>query len=221
MLEPRLHTAAEQGKLEEVNKLLRHPNIDPNAPDFATGETPLHKACGFGTRLGDNDVVRRQHRQDLLEFGVRRMLGPDKLVPRRAQDNRPRTEAGFSPSVVSEGLRPAQRPQHGESRLGANGGGSSSGHARLAIVAALLQAGADPNARGRFEYTPLHYACWRGHALIVEALLEAGADPELRSGRRTGSHLAAGTAYSAGDTPTDLAARCEISACQAGLFGCL
>ena len=37
--------------------------------------------------------------------------------------------------------------------------------------------------------------------------MEAGADPEARSGRHTNSHLPAGTAFSAGDTPADLASR--------------
>ena len=55
--------------------------------------------------------------------------------------------------------------------------------------------GADPNARGRFDYTPLHYACWRGHAAIVEALLAAGADPLARTARQTPSFVPAGTAY--------------------------
>eukprot|EP01052_Picozoa_sp_SAG31_P068071 SAG31_NODE_26877_length_435_cov_0.610119_1_plen_118_part_10 len=111
MLEPRLHTAAEHGKLQEVNQLLQNPNIDPNAPDHATGETALHKACAYGTRLGNGGTVRRQHRQDVLEFGCRRMLGPDKLVPRRVADQRPLTRDGLRPDVVNEGLRPTQQPQ--------------------------------------------------------------------------------------------------------------
>jgi len=44
-------------------------------------------------------------------------------------------------------------------------------------VAALLSAGADPNASGGSGHTPLIYACQCGHAASVSLLLEAGANP--------------------------------------------
>lgn len=45
------------------------------------------------------------------------------------------------------------------------------------IVAALLDAGADPDARQRHGYTPLMSAAANGDTDVAEALLRAGADP--------------------------------------------
>lgn len=57
---------------------------------------------------------------------------------------------------------------------------------RGAAVAALLDAGADPNlwGRGKHELSPLHAAAFHGDAAAVTALLAAGADPHAKD--RTG-----------------------------------
>ena len=44
------------------------------------------------------------------------------------------------------------------------------------MVAVLLGAGADVNAKGGSNVTPLHLAAFHGNAQIAEALLKAGAD---------------------------------------------
>ncbi len=45
---------------------------------------------------------------------------------------------------------------------------------------ACLRAGADPDARGRDGWTPLHWAAVADNAAAIEALLEGGADPGAR-----------------------------------------
>ena len=64
--------------------------------------------------------------------------------------------------------------------------------AEPAVVSALLEAGADPNARASGGLTPLHAAIRHDADLaVVSALLEAGADPNARaSGGFTPLHAA-------------------------------
>ena len=59
-----------------------------------------------------------------------------------------------------------------------------------ASARALLQAGADPNARGEMEETPLHVAIRNRNAELVSLLLQFGADPDLRGEFGTGRELA-------------------------------
>ena len=60
------------------------------------------------------------------------------------------------------------------------------------MIEALLKAGADPMARSKGKWTPLHWAAARnGNPAVIEALLAAGADPMARN--------------AAGKTPRDLA----------------
>jgi hypothetical protein len=54
----------------------------------------------------------------------------------------------------------------------------------LGVVAALLRAGADPDAADRSGWTGLHQAAETGDLPLARALLEAGAHPDLRSRAR-------------------------------------
>jgi ankyrin repeat protein len=54
----------------------------------------------------------------------------------------------------------------------------------------LLEAGADPNARGEMEETPLHVAIRDHNAELVSLLIHFGADPDLRGEFGTGRELA-------------------------------
>lgn len=55
------------------------------------------------------------------------------------------------------------------------------GGARREVVEALLESGAEVDARAGGGYTPLHLAASRGASDLVELLLERGGDPTARS----------------------------------------
>ena len=58
---------------------------------------------------------------------------------------------------------------------------SRDGPERYAILAALIAAGADVDARGADDRTPLHLAAVEDDRAALEALRAAGADPALQS----------------------------------------
>ena len=74
-------------------------------------------------------------------------------------------------------------------------------YAKVSDVTRCLQAGANPNARNKSGFTPLHWAAstgWyrHGSAETVTALLKAGANPNARNGGgATPLHFAAGAAH--------------------------
>ena len=51
----------------------------------------------------------------------------------------------------------------------------------LALLALLLEAGADVERRGLNDWTPLHAAASRDDAAAIELLLRWGADPSART----------------------------------------
>lgn len=52
---------------------------------------------------------------------------------------------------------------------------------QMPVVIALVEAGADVNARDRKGFTALHHASYKGHQEVVDYLLKKGADPSIRS----------------------------------------
>lgn len=76
---------------------------------------------------------------------------------------------------------------------------------------ALVAAGADPNAKQRHGWTPLHAAAQTGDCAVVGALLAAGADPTLT---HDGGKRAADLAREAGHT--ELAALLEHAPAASG-----
>lgn len=60
----------------------------------------------------------------------------------------------------------------------------------IASAKILLEAGADPNARGEMEETPLHAAIHNGNTELVSLLMQHGANPDLRGEFGTGRELA-------------------------------
>jgi ankyrin repeat protein len=72
------------------------------------------------------------------------------------------------------------------------------------VVEALVELGADVNARDWHNNTPLHDAVSDNRPSVVEALLERGADPNIQNGN--------------GDTPLHIAARLGYTRCVEALL---
>jgi ankyrin repeat protein len=70
---------------------------------------------------------------------------------------------------------------------------TASGMGEIGIVQALLDAGANPNALGPSQITPLQIAINEGNDEVVELLLERGAlpDPQAQGSPTTALHIAA------------------------------
>jgi uncharacterized protein len=79
-------------------------------------------------------------------------------------------DAGSNPNYLDAGGFPAIMATLSTSRCD-----------KLDVLTFLLQKGADPNARGVNDWTPLHFAVSLGDADAIKLLLAWGADPTLRT----------------------------------------
>jgi ankyrin repeat protein len=79
-------------------------------------------------------------------------------------------------ALLKQGVNPnAQADEWGDNALM-----HAVSHGNFEMVRALLEAGADPDLKGR-GFTPLGMAALRGYVRIVNALLKAGADVDRKS----------------------------------------
>lgn len=81
-------------------------------------------------------------------------------------------------------------------------------------MAALLAAGADPNARDGEGSTPLHMAAYASHGANVQLLLEAGADPLLKN--NGGRDAAAMARKVKADEAAGVISLWQLKGCKAG-----
>ena len=75
---------------------------------------------------------------------------------------------------------PKARDERGETPLHYSVGGKYAHYRNPAIIAVLLDAGADVEARTEQGETPLHWAAKYGNPAFITALLDAGANPKAR-----------------------------------------
>ncbi|CAM9281547.1 unnamed protein product, partial [Ectocarpus sp. 13 AM-2016] len=170
---PRLHRAARNGYLRELNALL-DAGEDPEQPDSA-GRTPMVHAAVGSSVPSAMLLLRRGARPDPVPSSPDRPFvsalmvavssGYEEiarvLIEAGADVNLEMKGPNFSGSSVGEG----ERCLH----LGT--------HAPPAITRMLLEAGADVEAVNPNGRTPLHLAAAEGNCSAARLLLEAGARP--------------------------------------------
>ena len=193
-----LHEAAQHSRVAIVARLLAA-GADVNARSgLHQFETPLHIAAGDGrativaTLIAAGADVHAKDRSGSTPLQV-------AVNPRRY------TCCGVSvnPSVVLL-LLAAGADVNAENNSGQTPLHDAVQYGRVAIVDTLITAGADVNAKGRFDgETPLHGAALMGKASIVSLLLAAGADVNAKTKTY---HGRSGTRYPGGETPLHYAA---------------
>lgn len=166
-----LHHAILRRRSRAIAEMLLEYGVDPLSDDPMRG-TPY----AFAVRLGMTDIA------DLLR--ERGFDTPTTVVDQAV--------GAFATGHPEEGERILR--EHPEVAALANTNSANlldplaeQGAARA--LRALLSAGVDPNQFDQFKRTPLHSACWYGHADAALALIEAGSDLTLRDGHHGGTPL--------------------------------
>ena len=94
---------------------------------------------------------------------------------------------GVVRALLEAGAKVDARPRRFQLGWSRGSGGTSlhaaAGNPDAEVAAALIEAGADPNARGVRGETPLHNAARNRNPAVAELLLEAGADVNARTFR--------------------------------------
>ena len=200
--------AADGGHMEAV-RLLMQAGAEASVVD-CEGTTPLH--CAIHCDLPDHEKATLI--RELLQAGANpNATDHEGLAPLHyfaqlefeAETFTVLIQANADPGLAVEIVQPCGRESSTDQSLGDSQGWRSStgGWTPLhyvgkvdedtGMVKALVDAGADPDARDERGWTPLHCAVQSYHTDIVIALLRAGANPNLhtRKFNRTPLHLAA------------------------------
>jgi len=147
-----LHYAVRNNKSTTVLMALLKAEADVNVRDVR-GFTPLHRAAGGG---GGREVAILDAQSKAIKAFVAAL-----------QDRHSPTEANRKGKLAKKGVDYKKIFQE------VSGGNP-------AFVTALLDAGANPNARDYQRRIALHWAAEYGIPAIVAALLKAGADPTAK-----------------------------------------
>ena len=208
-----MHLAARHSKNPAVIRALAHAGADVNVREEWHGNTPLHAAAyrengaAFIAALLEAGADHQiENKFGLTPLIIALSLGPDEenilalkwtAAPLQCQGS------GVDPGKLFRDMTPAEVVLCADAASGANAGADHWGYTLLhwaalshgdpAVIVALVEAGADPNAQDGHKRTPLHIASMANdNPAVVRALLASGAEPNmLRNDDLTPLHLAA------------------------------
>ena len=192
-----LHDAAQHGRADVATLLVgRGADVDARRRDRR--DTPLHWAAteavarllvGHGADIEARDWVGRMPLHWAAQFGhdatARYLIGVGATVDARA--DRPPT-ANRLLSAIAKRVTAVFKSDQREIVGGRKDPGYTgvtplhwaAQEGKAEVATALLEHGADANARAHDGRTPLHKAAFRGHHAVVELLVRVGADPNVR-----------------------------------------
>ncbi len=171
--------AVHKQQIETVRTMMEKDHSLVNALDIDNGWSPLMIACFHGNaemvRMLINSGARMEDTDfhtglDAAYFCAERGSGECMALLIRA---------GVDPSHT-------RRVIYGRLPMMMNALHVACWKGKTDVVAVLLQAGVDANARAKSYalFSPLHFAATEGHTEIVKLLLAHNADPTARDGRR-------------------------------------
>ncbi len=177
-----LHTAAYISKTPEVVKTLIDAGADLSAKDKG-GRTPLQFAEKFSKTPAVVSVLKKASAPKKTKVIARKKEVEQRTGAKRVSCAKWNTPAFFKSAGLAElsnclkTKNPNARNKNGRTPMHYAAQGDAP-----ALVAALVKAGADPNARDTSGgWTPLHLAAWFGKTpAVAAALLAAGADPAAK-----------------------------------------
>lgn len=172
-----LHYAACKGHLSILKLLLAQPQADVDTTGWVI--KPLHLAAGEGYPAVVEELLRFNATAEVFDSDGRSPLHYACLE-------------GHVEVVYQLLTRAEVDASHAESKNGITPLHLATNFGSLAIVDALINSGAEPNARTVDSCsTPLHYAATKGWSRIARRLLECGAacDPKLNENMFTPLHL--------------------------------
>jgi ankyrin repeat protein len=169
-----LKNAIEEGSLAIVKELMQQ-GVNPNQR-WTSGATPLHIATAeedpaiAKTLINAGADVNAKDDFNATPLGEATEFGNIKIIYILAKNNallnegaQPSLDVNFNPDEVYIPLHQAAKNKD------------------VNAIQALLNVGADPNAKDNQKETALHHATENGQIDIVRMLLYAGADPSATS----------------------------------------
>ena len=200
------------GRPEDIIACI-HAGADVNVREEWFGNTPLHEAAYRENRAAFIAALLEAGADHQIEnnFGHTPLitalsLGPDEenILALKWTASPPQCQGtGVDRSKLFRDLTPMEVVLCADAARGANAGGEHWTHTLLhwaalshgdpAVIDALVENGADPNAQDGRKHTPLHFASMANdNPAVVRALLANGAEPDmLRNDDRTPLYLAA------------------------------